>query len=45
MPTPNSPEALVLLRDLALQMGRLAEAVEIGARVEPGRDALAVSAA
>lgn len=39
---PNSPEALGMLRDLALQMGRLAEAVEIGARLEPGRDALAV---
>jgi glycosyltransferase involved in cell wall biosynthesis len=40
--TPNSPEALAKLRDLALQMGRLAEAVEIGARIEPGFDALAV---
>ena len=39
---PNSPEALGTLRDLALQMGRLAEAVEIGAQIEPGRDALAV---
>ena len=39
--TPNSPEALAKLRDLALQMGRLAEAVEIGARVASGREALA----
>jgi glycosyltransferase involved in cell wall biosynthesis/GT2 family glycosyltransferase len=39
---PNSTEALGKLRDLALQMGRLAEAVEIGAQIEPGRDALAV---